>query len=242
MALNDSAKKSNSKKQQTETVNTSSSSSKSSSKPPLPLRLAAWFITGIIISIVLINIKPYEILAGRLFQGIEYQALSNILVNIPFVGGLFGMFFGLINLTAGTMFWVVVQALELIPTSLMGNQVFLDKNIQRADRNQYRKDSNDSWEVKIAKTMRNSISTETLRFLIIVGCCTYIFDFFACLMIFPPVVGGGDMWKLFDILSTEQFELIDWGNILKAVSTVGAVQFLVGLRKHIIKVIHDLKD
>ena len=229
MAINNSSSSSSqsSKKQQsTTTVNTSSKGN----KPPLPLRLAAWFITGIIISVILVNIKPYEILAGRLFQGIEYQALSNILVNIPFIGGIFKVFFNLINLTAGTMFWVVIQSLELIPTSLMGNQAFLDKNIQRAGRNQYRNDSSDGWEVKIAKRMRNSLPTEVLRFLIIVGVCTYVFDFFMCLSIFPPVVGGGDMWKLFDILSTEQFELIDWGNIIKAVTTVGAVQFLVKLR------------
>lgn len=224
------------------TVNTSTKSGSNNSKPPLPLRFLIFFITGIIISIILINIKPYEVLASNLFVGIEYKVISEILVNIPFIGWLFGIFLSLINVTAGTMLWGTVQMLELIPTSLMGDKAFLDKNIQRADRNQYRSDSKDSWEVKIAKKARNSLSTELLRFLIVVGICTYVFDFFACLTIFPPVVGGGDIWKLFDILSTEQFNLIDWGNILKAVSTVGAVQFLVKLRKIIKQVITDLSN
>jgi len=218
------------------------STSKTSSKPPLSLKLLIWFITGIIISIILINIKPYEILARELFNGIEYKIITDILVNIPFVGWLFKIALSLLNVTAGTMLWGTVQMLELIPTELLGNQLFLDKNIQRANRNQYQNQKEDSWEVKIAKRMRNSLSTEVLRFLIVVGILTYVFDFFMCLSVFPPVIGGGNVWKLFDILTTEQFNLIDWGNILKAITTVGAVQFLVKLRKMIIQIIRDLKE
>ena len=125
---------------------------------------------------------------------------------------------------------------------LMGHENFLDKNSQRGGRNHYADAKNDSWEVKIAKKMRNSLSTEVLRFLIILGVCIYVVDFFACLTVFPPVQGGGDVWKLLDIIQYQQFGQIDWGNIMRAVTTVGAVQFLLKLRKIIVQIIRDLKD
>ncbi len=124
----------------------------------------------------------------------------------------------------------------------MGHENFLDKNIQRGGRIHYADAKNDSWEVKIAKKMRNSLSTEVLRFLIILGVCIYVVDFFACLTVFPPVQGGGDVWKLLDIVQYQQFSKIDWGNIMRAVTTVGAVQFLLKLRKIIVQIIRDLKD
>ena len=122
----------------------------------------------------------------------------------------------------------------------MGNEAFLDKNIQRAHGKQYQNDKRDPWEVKIAKRFRNSIPTEVLRFLILIGVLTYIVDFFLCLFIFPPVVGGGSVWQLFDVLQLQQFGRIDWGNIIMAVATVGAVQFLVKLRRVVTQVARDI--
>ncbi|MEL6162579.1 MAG: hypothetical protein AAFR37_02025, partial [Cyanobacteria bacterium J06628_3] len=79
-------------------------------------------------------------------------------------------------------------------------------------------------------------------FLIILGVCVYVVDFFLCLTVFPPVQGGGDVWKLLDIVQYQQFSNIDWENIIRAATTVGAVQFLLKLRKIIVQIIRDLKD
>ncbi|NJN12118.1 MAG: hypothetical protein HC815_30825 [Richelia sp. RM1_1_1] len=201
------------------------------------LNFAIWGICG---AVILTNIKPYEQLAGMYFSRLDYSYLGDALVAIPIVGLFFSLLFRFANLTAGTLLWIFVQALELIPTELMGHEQFLDKNIQRANRNNYQKDSRDSWEVKVAKRMRNSVSTEVLRFLILLGALTYIADFFLCLTIFPPVQGGGNIWQLLDAISLQRWSVIDWGNILQAATTVGAVQFLLKLRKIIVRVIQDI--
>ncbi len=205
-------------------------------KTPFILQILIWVITGIIISIILANIKPYEIIAGRYFSGINYSDIAEFIKGIWVIGAIFGFILNFINFGFGALLWA------FIPMELMGHENFLDKNIQRGGRNQYADSKNDSWEVKIAKKMRNSLSTEVLRFLIILGVCIYVVDFFACLTVFPPVQGGGNVWQLFDIIQYQQFSKIDWENIMRAVTTVGAVQFLLKLRKVIVQIIRDLKD
>lgn len=221
------------------TVNTKATNERSNSSTFL-FQLLAWAIWGIVGVFIFLNIKPYQELAKMLFAGVSYVPLQRALESIWIIGGLFKFLFSIIDFGVGTLFWVFVQALELIPTECMGNEAFLDKNIQRANDRQYQNDKRDPWEVQIAKRFRNSIPTEVLRFLILVGVLTYIADFFLCLFIFPPVVGGGNVWKLFDVLQLQQFGSIDWGNILKAVATVGAVQFLVKLRRVVTQVARDI--
>ncbi|WP_414622057.1 hypothetical protein [Calothrix sp. CCY 0018] len=210
-----------------------------SQKSPLVLRLLVFVITGIIVSIILTNVKPYEIIATRYFSGISYSEITNFILNIWVIGAIFGLLLKFINIGLGFLLWAFIQILEIIPMELLGHERFLDKNIEKAG-NSYASVQDDSWEVKFAKKLRNSLSTEVLRFLILLGVCVYVVDFFACLTVFPPVQGGGNVWKLFDVVQYQQFSQIDWGNILRAVTTVGAVQFLLKLRKIIVQVISDL--
>lgn len=208
---------------------------------PLVLKVLIWVITGIIISIILTNVKPYEILASRYLAGISYSDITNFILNIWVVGAIFGLILRFANFGLGFLLWAFIQILEVIPMELLGHERFLDKNIQKG-RSAYADSKTDSWEVKLAKKLRNSLSTEVLRFLIVLGVCVYVVDFFACLTVFPPVQGGGNIWALLDVVQYQQFNQIDWGNILRAITTVGAVQFLLKLRKIIVQIIWDLNE
>lgn len=213
-----------------------------SKKAPLVLTILIWVITGIIVSIILTNVKPYEIIATRYLSGISYSSITDFILSIWVIGAIFGLILKFVNFGLGFLLWAFIQILEIIPMELLGHEQFLDRNIQKSGRNYYSNSKDDSWEVKIAKKMRNSLSTEVLRFLIVLGVCVYVVDFFACLTVFPPVQGGGDIFKLFEIVQYQQFSQIDWGNILRAVTTVGAVQFLLKLRRIIVQIIRDLND
>ncbi|MGB6301544.1 MAG: hypothetical protein WBF90_35920 [Rivularia sp. (in: cyanobacteria)] len=211
-------------------------------KSPFILQILIWVITGIVVSIVLTNVKPYEIIASRYLAGISYSDITNFILNIWVVGAIFGLLLRFVNLSLGFLLWAFIQILEIIPMELLGHEKFLDKSIHKGTSSAYTDSQSDSWEVKLAKKLRNSLSTEVLRFLIVLGVCVYVVDFFACLTVFPPVQGGGNIWALFDVIQYQQFTQIDWGNILRAVTTVGAVQFLLKLRKIIVQVIRDLND
>ena len=181
-------------------------------------------------------------IASRYLSGINYSDITDFILNIWVIGAIFGLLLRFANFGFGFLLWAFIQILEIIPMELLRHEKFLDKNINKGSASPYANGQNDSWEVKLAKKLRNSLSTEVLRFLIVLGVCVYVVDFFACLTVFPPVQGGGNVFELFDVIQYQQFSRIDWENILRAVTTVGAVQFLLKLRKIIVQIIHDLNE
>lgn len=210
-------------------------------KSPFMIQLLVWTITAIIGAFIFANVKPYEVIATNFLSGISYQELGNVLFSIPFLGGIIKLLLGLVNFGVGVLFWAFVQMLELLPLVLFGHGAFLDNSIARSSGKRYGVNKNDHWEVKIAKRIGNSLSTEVLRFLILLGIAVYVADFFLCLLVFPPIKGGttADLWM---VLQTGQYSKIDWGNIAKAIATVGAVEFLVKLRGILVQIAQDLKD
>jgi hypothetical protein len=210
-------------------------------KSPLMIQLLVWTITAIVGAFIFANIKPYEVIATNFLAGINYAALGNILTSIPFLGGIFKLVFSLLGLGLGTLFWAFVQMLELLPLVLFGHGAFLDNSIARSGGKRYGVNKDDHWEVKVAKRIGNSLNTEVLRFLILLGIAVYVADFFLCLLVFPPVKGGTTA-DLLAVLQTGQYSKIDWGNIGKAIATVGAVEFLVKLRGILVQIAKDLKD
>ncbi|MGI2907687.1 hypothetical protein [Tolypothrix sp. VBCCA 56010] len=203
------------------------------------ITLLMWIITALIGWAIFTNIKPYEVLATRFLIGVSYQSLGNFLTSIPFLGGIFKLIWSLLGLGMGTLLWAFFQILELLPLALFGHSAFLDNSIARAGGKKYNTLENDHWEVKVAKTVGNSLSTEVLRFLILLGIAVYVVDFFLCLYIFPPVKGG-TIADLFKVLYTGQFGKLDWGNIFVALITVTAVELLFKLRSILKKVADDI--
>lgn len=210
-------------------------------KRPLHLTLLIWIITAIVGAFIFANIKPYEVIASNFFGGIRYEFITNVLYNIPLLGGIFRLIGGLFTFGAGFLLWAFVQLLELLPLLLFGHGTFLENSINRSGGKRFGINKNDHWEVKTVKRIGNSLNTETLRFLIILGVAVYSLDFFLCLMVFSPVKGGTTA-DLGMILQTGQYSKIDWWNIWKAVATVGAVEFLVKLRLIFVQVADDLRD
>jgi len=214
---------------------------KGKKKQPIMITLLMWIITGLIGWAIFTNIKPYEILATRFLIGVSYESLGNFLTSIPFLGGIFKLIWSLLGLGMGTLLWAFFQILELLPLALFGHSAFLDNSIARAGGKKYNTTENDHWEVKVAKSVGNSLSTEVLRFLILLGIAVYVVDFLLCLYIFPPVKEG-TIADLFKVLYTGQFNKLDWGNIFTALVTVTAVELLFKLRTILKKVADDINN
>jgi hypothetical protein len=218
--------------------NTYTASRKDNKMSPLFLKILIWVIYAIIGAFIFANIKPYEIIAANYFANIDYKWIADILTNIPFLGGIFKLIFSLFNFGVGVLLWAFVQMLELLPLVLFGHGEFLDNSIQRSNGKRYGVNQNDAWEVKTAKKIGNSLNTEVLRFIILLGISVYVADFFLCLSVFPPVKGDANFLT---VLQTGQYSKIDWWNILKAISTVGAVEMLIKLKMLLGRIAEDLR-
>lgn len=149
------------------------------------LTVLQWVIVAIIGAFVFANVKPYELLAKQFFSGISYVVVTNVLLNIPILGAIFRAIAAVFNVGMGFLLWSFFQILELLPLALFGHGAFLDNSIVRSGAKRYGENEKDPWEVKTAKYVGNSLGTETLRFLIILGVAIYVVDFFLCLSVFP---------------------------------------------------------
>ena len=193
------------------------------------------------VSAPLSPLQPYEIIATRFLVGISYEALGNFFTSIPFLEGIFKLIWSLLGLGLGAMLWLAFQLLELLPLILFGHANFLDNSIKKVGGKKHEVYPNDHWEVKVAKRMGNSLSTEVLRFVIIVGISVYVIDFFMCLFVFPPVKGGTTA-DLFKVLYTGQYNKLHWMNMLIALITVGAVEMLFKLRMILKRIADDISE
>lgn len=221
--------------------NTSSSrSGGGKGKVPFPLRILHFAITLVIGAFIFANIKPYEIIAAKFLAGLDYPALAQILYSTPIIGGLIKFVANFFSFGLGTAMWAIFQILEILPLILFGHGRFLNNQVARHGKAaKYAISGNDGWETKAAKMLGNSLSTEVMRFLVLMAIGVYVVDFLLILTVYPPVQGGfGDFLY---IVQTSQWEKINWVNFMTSIAVLFAVEFLIKLQGVVKQIIEDIK-
>lgn len=212
---------------------------RSAKRVPFPLKVLGFCITLVIGAFIFANIKPYEVIAGKFLGSFDYPILREVLFNVPLLGGLFRFISNFFAFTLGTALWAIFQILEILPMLLFGHGRFLNNQVAKhGNAAKYAINANDSWETKAAKFLGNSLSTEVMRFLVIMAIGVYVLDFLLTLTVYPPVKGNfGDFLY---ILQTAQWDKINWVNLMVSVCVVFAVEFLIKLQGVVKQVIEDI--
>ncbi|MBW4600336.1 MAG: hypothetical protein KME29_12200 [Calothrix sp. FI2-JRJ7] len=214
-------------------------SPKSAKHVPLPLKMLRFCITMVIGAFIFANIKPYEVIATQFLSSFDYNSIASIISSIPILGGLIQFITKFFAFGLGTALWCIFQILELLPLILFGHGRFLNNQIGKHGKAaKYPVSGNDSWETKAAKFLGNSLSTEVMRFLVVMAIGVYVLDFLLILTVYPPVKGNfGDFLY---IIQTAQWDKINWVNVLVSFCVLFAVEFLVKLQGVVKQVIEDL--
>ncbi|MGB3641680.1 MAG: hypothetical protein WBA39_29500 [Rivularia sp. (in: cyanobacteria)] len=214
-------------------------STKKGGKAPLPLKILGFCISLVIGAFIFANIKPYEIIAGKFLSSFDYPYLAEVLYNTPFIGGIIKFIANFFSFGLGTALWAIFQILEILPLILFGHGRFLNNQIGKSGKSaMYAKDANDSWETKAAKFLGNSLSTEVMRFLVLMAIGVYVLDFLLILSIYPPV--QGNLGDFLYILQTSQWDKINWVNLLTSLVVLFAVEFLIKLQGVVKQIIQDI--
>ena len=197
------------------------------------------------------NIMPYEVFVRGLLSRFELSQFGQFFANNPiaiwiaagvigvgawklsdeWIAGLIFAFLvlalGFSNLYSwliGTILWAVIQAIELLPIVMSSNQGYLRAIIKEQETHEaLRIDKNDDGLVRAIKKGYNSLP---MRFLIIarrLRIWVYLLDLCICIAVYPPITVGG-IDRLFYVLSTGLWGLIDWGNIVLLFATLLAVE------------------
>ena len=208
-------------------------------KAPLPLKLLKFCITLVIGAFIFANVKPYEVIAAKFLGSIDYGAIANILFATPFIGWILKFISNFFSFGLGVALWAIFQILEILPLLLFGHGRFLNNQIGRHGQSaMYAVSKNDSWETKAAKFLGNSLSTEVMRFLVLMAIGVYVLDFILILTVYPPI--DGNFGDFLYILQTGQWDRINWVNLLISVCVLFAVEFLIKLQGVVNQIIQDL--
>jgi len=211
----------------------------STNKTTLPLKILQISITLVIGSFIFANIKPYEVIATKFLSSFDYPVIAGILFNTPIIGGIIEFISNFFAFTLGTALWAIFQILEILPLLLFGHGRFLNNQIgKHGNAAKYAVSPNDSWETKAAKFLGNSLSTEVMRFLVLLAIGVYVIDFLLILTVYPPIQGNfGDFLY---ILQTAQWDKIDFVNLSTSLIVLFAVEFLVKLQGVVQQIIKDI--
>lgn len=218
---------------------TTSSRTRPAKHVPFHLKLLKFCITVVIISFIAANIKPYEVIAAHFLNSFDYTSITDVIYSIPILGGIIQFITRFFAFGLGSALWAIFQVLELLPLVLFGHGRFLNNQVARhGNTAKYAINSNDSWETRAAKFLGNSLSTEVMRFLVIMAIGVYVIDFCLILTVYPPVKGNfGDFLY---IIQTGQWNKIKWTNVLVSFCVLFAVEFLVKLQGVVKQIIEDL--
>ena len=196
------------------------------------------------------NVMPYEVFVRGLLSRFELSQFGQFFTANPvavwiaaavigvgawklagewLAGAIFAFlvialaFSNLYSWIIGVIVWAVIQAIELLPIIMSSNQGYLRAIIKEQETHEaLRINKDDDGLIRAIKKGYNALP---LRFLIIarrLRIWVYILDLCICIAVYPLINGSID--RLFYVLSTGLWGLIDWGNVVLLFATLLAVE------------------
>ena len=175
------------------------------------------------------NMKPYINIVQHLGLHFLDKFILSFLAGLPIINAIAAAGIGLVSLVCGVALWAIFQIVETLPVILYNHAAFLEQVI--ADAEEGRKYTVKNYEdptIRGLKEVYNKLPVAFLENLAKVRAVAYALDFCVCFWNYSPVKSGkfGDF---FYVLATGQWNLIDWSNLLLALTTLFGVEIAVML-------------
>ncbi|WP_414572831.1 hypothetical protein [Nostoc sp. CCY 9925] len=186
-----------------------------------------WVVAALVLFFMYLNIQPYAV-GVRLItgNGINHSFIINLILDIPIIGGLLGLFIYGFNWIVGFLLWAAIQTIQLFPIVLRRDRRFMQSVISECDsHSKYQIKENDDPALKALKRWYNKFPALTISRSRTAALFAYVVDFSICMMVYPPVQGGFD--DLMFVVITGQVSRIDWGNVIKLLLTIFIVELCV---------------
>lgn len=209
--------------------NTRTSRGNSSSVPKTWFRVLWFLILLSMLTIAIVNIKPYVDAASALGVTIVDAAFIKFISWIPVVNWLASTLGVGVTWIIGTALWGTFQLIEVLPVILYNHPGFLQEVIQDSEsHSQYAVKDNDEPTVAGLKRVYNKLPIAFLENLGKVRLVAYTIDFCICFWKYSPVASG-KITDFFYYVMTGQFNKIDGGNLALALITLFGVEIGLNL-------------
>jgi hypothetical protein len=202
-------------------------------KGHLMFQILYWLLILAILFFAYLNINPYQVAVQMVLGQIDGSGFYSLLVKLPVLGAIVAAVEMSVYWILGALLWGAIQILEVAPMLLERDKKYMDHLIAEAeDHDRYDVSSNDDPLLGQMKRAYNALPVKHYKDFKQLAFFAYTVDFIICFAVYPPVEGG--FGKLFFVLLSGQFGLIDWKNVALAVVTLFAIEatlkiiFMVG--------------
>ncbi|BAY78748.1 hypothetical protein NIES25_52250 [Nostoc linckia NIES-25] len=186
-----------------------------------------WVVVCLVLFFMYLNIQPYAIAIKLITgNGISHSFIINLILDIQIIGAILGLFIYGFNWIIGFLLWAAIQTIQLFPIVLRRDRRFMQSVISECDsHSKYQIKENDDPALKALKRWYNSFPVLTISRARTAGLFAYVVDFLICMIVYPPVKGGFS--DLMFIITTGQFNKIDWTNVVMLLLTIYIVEICV---------------
>ncbi len=202
-------------------------------KGHLAFQILYWLLIVAIVFFAYLNINPYKVAVEMVLGGIDNSGFLNLILKLPILGAIVTAIAASVYWILGTLLWGAIQILEVAPMLLERDEKYMGHLIAEVEDHD-RFDILDQDDPLLAQMKRgfNALPVRHYKDFKQLAFFAYTVDFLICFAVYPPVQGG--LSKLFFVLMSGQFGLIDWKNVALAVVTLFAIEvtlqiiFMVG--------------
>lgn len=202
-------------------------------KNPLAFQILYWLLILAIIFFAYLNINPYKVAVEMVLGGIDNSGFTSLLLKLPVLGAIVTAIAASVYWILGCLLWGAIQILEVAPMLLERDQKYMGHLIAEVESyERHEVSDNDDPLLGQMKRAYNALPVKHYKDFKQLAFFAYTVDFLICFAVYPPVQGG--LSKLFFVLLSGQFGLIDWKNVALAVVTLFAIEatlkiiFMVG--------------
>jgi hypothetical protein len=198
-----------------------SHTSKSSNTVPKTWFRILWFLILLsMVTIAVVNVKPYVDAAQQLGVTIVDATFIKFISVIPVVNALASTLGVGVVWVIGTALWGMFQLVEVMPVILYNHPSFLHEVIQEAEQStKYAIKDNDDPTVANLKKVYNKLPVAFLENLSKIRLAAYVIDFCICFWRYSPVASG-KITDFFYYVMTGQFSKINTNNLMLALITL----------------------
>jgi len=202
-------------------------------KGHLAFQILYWLLVVAIVFFAYLNIAPYKVAVELVLGGIDNTGFLNLILKLPVLGAIVTTIAASVYWILGTLLWGAIQILEVSPMLLERDEKYMGHLIAEVEEHDnFDISDNDDPLLGQMKRAYNSLPVKHYKDFKQLAFFAYTVDFLICFAVYPPVQGG--LSKLFFVLMSGQFGLIDWKNVALAVVTLFAIEatlqiiFMVG--------------
>jgi hypothetical protein len=192
------------------------------------LRIFYWLCVAATAWFAYMNIAPYAAIVKLGMVKTTSDGLLRAIGMIPVINGIAAIIGGSIHFIIGTILWGVIQTMEVLPLVLKRDPAFIKEVVTHSDgHSKYQEKEGDDPVLANLKRYYNAFPTLAIKQAKNMMLFAYTVDLLICITVYPPCNGG--VGRLMFILTTGQWQLLNYTNIIFLLVTLFIVEFMLKL-------------